>query len=168
MVFDESLICEVINWKEKVINFCLLWTTIQAISWRIEKPVKWMWLPQLLQRISTSSKPFLSTFGSNIEYFSSVESSGEIIMPHCGHKKSPFPSILAKSTLWVFFILLAPILNSGFHTLLIFKTICWFFRFIPKSLPNFYQSTILYLECLWDEKLELESVGLGLKFNQKK
>jgi hypothetical protein len=56
-----------------------------------------MWLPQLLQRITISSRPFLLTFVSKTEYFSSEESSGEIVIPHLGHEKSPFPSILVKS-----------------------------------------------------------------------
>ena len=54
-----------------------------------------------MQRMTISSKPLLLTLGYKIEYFSSVGSSGEITVPHLGHGKSPFPSILVKSSLWI-------------------------------------------------------------------
>ena len=75
-----------------------------------------MWLPQLLHRITTSSRLSLLTFGHKTEYFSSEGSSGEITIPHLGHGNSPFPSILVKSSLCTFisFIFLASFVGFRF------------------------------------------------------
>ena len=102
-----------------------------------EKPVKWSWLPHLLQWITTFSKPCLLTFVPWMEYASSVQSSGEIITPHCGHGKAPFPSMLAKSILyaWVCFNLVAYLWFFQLENLGV-KGFKPFFRFMPKSLPN--------------------------------
>jgi hypothetical protein len=72
-----------------------------------EKPVKWSSLAHLLQRITSSSKPSPLTFASRMEYASSVQSSGDIAVPHPGHEKSPSPSVLVKSITytWFWFIL---------------------------------------------------------------
>jgi hypothetical protein len=100
-----------------------------------------MWLPQQLQWMSTSSRPFLFTFGSKTEYFSSVASSGEITFPHCGQEKSPSPSIFARSILCICLISIAfGDWISGFHAIVLFKSINWFFRIIPKSMPNLFES----------------------------
>ena len=97
-----------------------------------------MWLPQLLQRITTSSKPSLLTLGYKIEYFSSVGSSGESTVPHLGHGKSPFPSILVKSSLWmlVSFIFFVSCGGFKFYSLLPLERFNLFFKILPKSLPN--------------------------------
>jgi len=63
---------------------------------RAENPVSRILFEQLLHRINRLTKVLFLTFGSKIEYTSSVSSLGEIFVPQQGHKKSPFPSISIK------------------------------------------------------------------------
>ena len=102
---------------------------------RREKPVRWILLSHVLQRISSSSKPLLSTFGSRIEYVSLVSSSGDMAVPHRGHWNSPLPSILVRSIVYacICFVLVA---SRAFKSLLCGQSINWFFKILLKSLPN--------------------------------